>query len=196
MEFLWIHENKLKVILSASDMEDLGLECDVLDYADPVTRNALVEILERGRAEVRFHPRNAKLFVEAYPCDEDGCVLYFTSLPGNIRRAGHNKNTDSNVGLEPVLFGFDGAEELVEGACKTFERYGSRIYRSSLYRFHGQYRLVVYPLDYYDRLSIYFLSEFGHQKGRGELLAAYIAEHGKELIGDDALETLAYYFSD
>lgn len=185
--FTLIHENKLRVILTAGDMEALGLHCDRLDYADPDTRGALASILDQGRAQARFDPQKAKLFVEAYPCEDGGCVLYFTCLNG--------ARGDRAV-MEPVMFEFEAVGDLTRGAARVFERYGQRIYRSSLYRMKGRYRLAVYPLDYADRLSVYFLSEYGRKVGEGELLAAFTAEHGEELIRDEAIEWLAEHLGD
>lgn len=186
MNFTLIHENKLKAALSAEDMRSLGLDFDRMDYSDPVTRKALIFLLENGRNQVGFDPRKSKLFIEVYPCDDGGCVLYFT----NLQTPGRGKG----AGMEPVLFRFDSAETLLEGAEKVWEQYGHRIFKSSLYRMDGKYRLVVWPLDYADRLSIYFLSEFGEKLGEGELLAAYTGEHGKELIDGNAIEVLSELF--
>lgn len=188
IEFILIHENKLKVLLSAEDMQSLGLDYESMDYTDPTTRRALISILENGRGKVGFHPRKAKLFIEVYPCEGGGCVLYFTNL--------HMPARGSRAGMEPVLFEFEDSDSLIEGACKGFERYGHRIYKSSLYLMEGKYRLVVYPLDYTDRLSVYFLSEFGKRLGEGELLAAHTDEYGKALIRGNAIETLAELFCD
>lgn len=186
MDITLIHENKLKVVLAAEDMRELSLEFDSMDYADPVTRKALISILDRSRGQVRFNPRGAKLFIEAYPCEGGGCVLYFTCLHTGAGEAG----------VEPVVFEFDSAEELVRGACLAYERYRQRIYRSSLYRWEGRYRLAICPLDYSDRLSVYFLGEYGRKVGEGSLAAAFTEEHGGELIRDNALEILYRYFSD
>lgn len=188
MDFTLIHENKLKVILSAEDMLSLELDYDEMDYTDPTTRKALLYLLENAKNQVGFSPRKAKLFIEVYPCEGGGCVLYFTNLRTPARTAG--------PGMEPVVFAFDDADTLIEGACKVFERYSHRIYKSSLYLLEGVYRLVVFPLDYSDRLSVYFLSEYAEKLGEGEMLAAFTEEHGEELIRDTAIDTLAEHFGE
>lgn len=187
MEITLVHETKLKVTLSALDMQALSLDYGRMDYTDPATRKALVSILNRGRAQVGFNPRRAKLLVEVYPHEDGGCVLYFTCL-GAANGAGQ-------AGMEPVLFEFENADDLISGACKLFEQYSHRIYKSSLYRLRGRYRLTLYPLDYSDRLSVYFLSEYGEIIGEGDLLAAFTEEHGELLVQDRAIDTLADFFA-
>lgn len=187
MDFHMIHENKLKVILTAADLEGFGIDYDSMDYQDPHTRKALLRILEQGRAETGFDPRKAKLFIEVYPCEGNGCVLFFTCL--------RQPHAAAKTAMEPVLFAFDSVDALTEGAVKVYSRYGHRIYRSSLYQMEGTYRLVVYPLDYADRLSVYFLTEFGEKIGEGRLMASYTQEHGREIIRDNAIEKLSEFFA-
>jgi negative regulator of genetic competence, sporulation and motility len=116
-------------------------------------------------------------------------VVYFTSLlPGQLPRLAAGKAP------VPVIFAFDDADSLTEGCVKAFRRYSHRIYKSSLHLLQGSYRLTVYPLDYADRLSILFLSEYGRIRGEGEILAAFVEEHGRQLIADNALDVLADYF--
>lgn len=185
MEFLLLGADKLKVLLSKRDMEAYSLEYENMDYSDGKTKRALLELLEQAKNEAGFQPRGAKLFIEVYPCEGGGCALYFTA----IRQPPASGATAQ--GLLPVVFQLDDLSALFEAATKVFRRYGHRIYKSSLYRFEGKYRLVVYPLDYNDRLSVYFLSEFGVNLGEGHVFAAFTQEHGEALIEDIAIETIA-----
>lgn len=191
MEILLISADKLKISLSKEDMESLSLQYQDMDYADGDTKKALIHLLEKGRAEVGFNPRKSKLFIEVYPSEHDGCVLYFTALRTTAGRAFASK-----TGLEPVLFEFDDADVLIDCACKVFERYSHRIYKSSLYRYQNKYRLIIYPLDYSDRLSIYFLSEFATKIGESELMAAFTEEHAQMIVQDNALDVLSDAFSE
>lgn len=186
MEITRIHETKLKVVLTAEDMENLSLDYDDMDYAQPATREALLYLLEKGREETGFHPKKSKLVIEVYPCEGGGCVLYFMV-------ADKTRNNERS-GIRPAVFAFDTADDLIEGACRLFQQYGHRIYKSSLYRLDREYRLVVYPLDYTDRLSVYFLSEYARLVGEGELLAAFTEEHGQALVVDNAIDIIAQHF--
>lgn len=187
MEISLVSGDKLKISLTQLDFEQLGISYSSMDYADKATKRALIRLLEKAKREVGFSPRGAKLFVEVYQTD-DGCELYFTC----IRKAA--ALPELNGVLAPALFEFANVNDLIAAAVKTHARYGHRIYKSALYLMDGKYRLLIYNLDYSDKLSIYFLSEFGRMLGDNEMLAAHTMEHGAEIIPDTALEMLARLF--
>ena len=179
--------DKLKVLLNRGDMDALSLDYESMDYSDEKTKQALLALLERAKAETGFQPRGAKLYIEVYPCEDGGCALYFTAM----RRT---PETPPAQGLVPVVFEFENLAALSEAAGKAFRRYGHRIYKSSLFRMAEKYRLVIYPLDYSDRLSVFFLSEYGKIIGEGHVLAAFTQEHGSEIVADTAMEVLTEIF--
>lgn len=189
LDFELINEDKLKICLTRQDMDEAGLAYETMNYADAHTKRALLLLLEKAKNQAGFAPRGAKLFIETYETEDKGCDLYFTI----IRRPSRLKGSQATI--PPVLFEFDGISELITGACKVFERYSHRIYKSSLYRLKGKYRLLVYSLDYSDKLSVYFLSEFASKISEDEVLAAYTIEHGREMLVDSAIDILSKYFS-
>jgi negative regulator of genetic competence, sporulation and motility len=174
-------DDKLKISLSRQDMEELGLVYKNMDYSDRATRQALKLLLRRAGEETGFSPLGAKLFIEVYKNEGGGCDIYFTRLPSGKK-------------LAPALFEFKSADDLIECAKRASALYGHRIFKSSLYRLNGRYRLLVHCLDYSDNLSAYFLSEYGAKLCEDSICAAHTAEHGEELIADSALETLARFF--
>lgn len=188
MDVILISSEKLKITLNSSDMQQLGLRYEDMDYSDEQTRTTLAALLEQAKTIAGFHPQGAKLLVEVFPYEDGGCVLHFTSLSSRFR------SYPAKLALEPVVFEFDDVDALLEAAVKTFDRYSHRIYKSSLYLYRHRYHLVVYPLDYSDNLSVYFLSEFGRKSGQGEIFAAYLEEHGELLIEASALDTLREHF--
>lgn len=190
MDFVLISSDKLKVELTKPEMERLGILYQNMDYKDETTRRALTSLLKKGKLETSFNPHRAKLFIEVYPTESGGCVLYFTAL----RTAEHP--TGKPVGVVPVVFEFESCNDLIEGAISSHRHYSQRIYKNSLYQLDGRYRLILYPLDYDDRLSVYHLSEFARVVGNGSILAAFCEEHGKLVIADDALEVLWAHFGD
>jgi len=189
MEFTLITPDKLKVTLGPNDLAQLGISYEKLDYTDPASKRMLISLLEQGKHEAGFHPRKSKLFIEVFPSEEGGCIIYFTCLRTGQALSGGRE------GPGAVVFSFSDIESVIQAATHVFARYSHRIYKSSLYRMEDGYRLLVYPLDYADHLSILFLGEFAPRTGEGEVLAAFIQEHGRSIIEDCALDTLAKYFS-
>ncbi len=186
MEFTLIGEDKLKVTLTAADLATLGIDPSALDYSNEVTRAALLGLLERGRETAGFHPRRAKLYIEVYPNDSGGCVIYYTRLAG-----GELSRRGFTPGPAPVSFAFGDIHVLLRACAGVYARCGHRILRSALYRLGGEYRLLIWPLDYADNLSVSFLSEYGALLGEGTVLAAFLDEHAELLIDGDAVERLS-----
>lgn len=179
--------DKLKVSLSREELEELGVDYDSLDYQNPATREILLGLLERGRKEAGFSPRRAKLYIEVFPSEGGGCIIYFTRLPnGELMPAGRFV-----PGAVPAVFAFGDTEVLIQACAGLHELYAHRVLESALYRVGQGYRLVIYPLDYADNLSSSFLGEYGTYVGRGAVLAAYCREHGALLIEKDAVAVLA-----
>jgi negative regulator of genetic competence, sporulation and motility len=181
VEMTPLSDDKLKISLDRQDMDELGLVYKNMEYSDKSTRQALMRLLRQAGSETGFSPLGGKLFIEVYKNGEGGCDIYFTRI-ADLKR------------LAPALFEFENAEDLIECALRAHALYTHRIFRSSLYRINGKYRLLVDFLDYSDKLSVYFIAEYGKKLGDDEICAAHTAEHGEELIADTALETLAKHF--
>lgn len=187
MEFSLVSSEKLKVTLSPDDLLRLGLRYEEIDYQDEKTRKALVDLLAEGRASAGFQPRGAKLYIEVFPSAEGGCVICYTRLAGGETFA----RGRLLAGPPPIVFAFSDPDALLRAGALTARLYRQRILASTLYAFGREYRLIIHPLDIGDHLSASFLGEYGRLVGTGNLLAAYIEEHGKLLRQTDALEALA-----
>jgi len=86
MELTLINENKLKITLSAEDMERLGITCEGLDYENTGTRRVFWELLDKARRQTGFDAASEKIFVQVYPDKAGGCHMYVTKLGS----AGHD----------------------------------------------------------------------------------------------------------
>jgi len=187
MDFSLIGPDKLKVDLSAQDLVRLGVDYEDLDYKDERTRNVLVELMANGREQVGFSPRNSKLYIEIYPRQDGGCVIYYTRLTSGQLDAGGS----FLPGPTPIVFEFEDTGTLLNACAKTHALYRHRILRSCLYACGRSYRLIIYPLDYTDSISVSFLREYATLVGEGAVLAAHIEEHWQLLSAENALEQLA-----
>lgn len=186
MTVLYAGKHRLRLRLSPEEMGMLQMSRDGrIDCGDPDTRAFLLALLEEARSQADFVPGRGRLLVEACPDGEAGGLITFTV----------STDEAGGRGVAPVVFHFDDAESLIRGAVALYTQYRYRIRTSSLYVWEEGYRLVLSPLDYTDRLSTYLLSEYGRQVGEGEILAAFTDEHGRLIAAEDAVETLARYFS-
>jgi hypothetical protein len=165
-------------------MQENGLDENCLESRDITNmRGTLVPLLRRARAKCGFSPRGAKILVEILPDETGGCVLCFTAVHGL-------RITPDGCEIEPVVYAFAGACDMVCGVTGLYALYGHRIYKSSLYVGKDGFRLVVRALDYNDRQSGRFLEEFAYVVGSGEVFAAYVDEHFDLIIEDDAVDII------
>lgn len=183
MKFKIISPKITEVTLSKKEVDDFGISFDSLDSSNPQFRAAVMEILEELDSSYDYGHKSCNLCVEASKTDDGGLNLVFTFLGRELQRL-----FNINEPLGPVVFHFSSHENLSMGCTKIAKSYLHRIYKSSLFSSKNSYFLIVYPLDTVDSRTIGFLSEYGSMIGTGDILASYIAEHGKLLIKDNAID--------
>lgn len=99
MELIIISDTKLKVMLSADDMEKY--EFNPLDSGDITSRKAFRKILKEVRARCGFDAIGDRVFVQYYPSKRGGCEMFVTKLTeaenDNCleRKSGRYKNKES-----------------------------------------------------------------------------------------------------
>jgi negative regulator of genetic competence, sporulation and motility len=191
MTFKMIAKDKLKIVLSAVDMGQLAISYSQLDYEDDLTKQVLLKLLTAARVETGFDARNARLFIEVYPYDEGGCVIYCTTLPPE-----EDESAEGATEPGPVIFRFDDVDVLIQACTKLFCQYGHQIYKSELYRMEGSYRLIVYTKAQDKNRTVGLLSEYGRMTGEGAVAAALVEEHAEPLLSERAIDTLSYYLAD
>lgn len=184
MTIVYAGKLRLRLRLTPQEMQALQMDREGrVDCADPATRAVLLSYLEEARSTA-FAPGRSRLLVEACPDGEGGALITFTVPPEEAGRRG----------MAPVVFQFEEAESLIQGAVALYGHHRHRIQKSSLYGWESGYRLIVLPLDYTDRLSVYLLGEYGRKVGEGDIAVSHTEEFGRLIAEDDALETLAFYF--
>ena len=180
MEFQPLSPGKLRVRLSREEMNLFGLSPEEFQEDSPILSLAVAEILEEARSRGIFWEAT-RIGLEVQPCRFGGCILLLT------------RAEEPQTVWGPALFRFEDGETLVSAACRLFRQYGHRIYKSSLYRFRGDYLLIIYPLDWLDHRTIHLLEEYAALAGEGEVAAAFVEEHGEALLRDGAIDTLSRY---
>ena len=184
MTFILPDADRLKICLNQEEMYEHRLnEGCFKNCGTSEIRGALVSLLQKARTQCGFAPRGAKILVEMLPDENGGCVLCFTAVHGL-------RITPGGCEIEPVVYAFRSACDMVRGVAQLYARYAHRIYKSSLYAGKKGFRLVVRALDYNDRQSGRFLQEYAHVIGSGEVFAAYIDEHFDLIIEDNAVDVI------
>ena len=184
MELTRLHNGCLRIWLTETDLERMGLSFDRLDASDPTTRLAMGQILLAAEQQTGFIP-SGNLMVEALPI-QNGCLLLLSPI-------GDSQSWKPKRAGGPYIYAVETAEQLLRLA-ENWKRFAVReelLPASSLYRWDTHYRLIVYPAASFPPGMRQLLTEFTTETGEGDAAAAFIAEHGKALLIGNALPRLS-----
>jgi len=89
-----LSQNTLKLTLSETDMRELDIKYESLSPKNPETKRMLATVLRGVRRENKpeFAFSGEKLFVEAFPRSDGGCLLYISCLEDE-RRSKEERST-------------------------------------------------------------------------------------------------------
>lgn len=179
-------DKTVKVVLSLADMKELELSYDDLDYARPETQKALNRIIRRVNAELSINLLASKLFVEAYPYADGGCILVINKIQQD-----RPSQTKYKLGFDtPIIYRVKDLAALSSLSKRLASTHLHIITKSSLYLAGNEYVLMLYTYFKMDDALNMLLSEYGTYIGKGVLASAIIKEHHQELIAQNAIETL------
>ncbi|MCL2696653.1 MAG: adaptor protein MecA [Oscillospiraceae bacterium] len=216
-----LSSNTLKLTLSRIDMFDLDIKYESLSGKNPETKRLLAHVLKSIRLDqkVGFDFSCERIFVEAFPRPDGGCMLYVSSLEadGRKRKTHFKAKTDLNgdasgAAYEETVFpralnlkrdNFKSTfiietENMNElgGVCRSlnqqreWERLG---FESTLYmseNLPGKYRLVIKGSKTEQQLLTAIIKEYGELL-RGEREFMHTKEHFKPIIEENAAEKLS-----
>ena len=182
-------ENRIVVELSRSDMTELDITYDEMDYGNIETRRVIWTILDRARRTLsRDIDPSGKLLIETVPTPDGGCVLCCTVLqkePGQILRQMLRIRKERMF----CVYRFDDLNALTDCA-RTLRAMTPELPRTELYYWHETYFLLLGGL-LPPRGCRSILSEYGALCPEGSVSLAVLREHGKLLADGDAIEKLS-----
>lgn len=173
MRIFFESPERLKIELDETDMTDLDITYDELDYSSDKTRRIIDELLARIGAEREFSLRPGKKLIEIFPSDAGGCIIYFTAVRHSaaVRRIAGRRDACA-------VWEVRSADDLLQAAAQLKRAGFTRPIR--LYRLNNRYRLTASPETKQEEM---LLSEFA-QRIHGAAASLYTAEHGTLLSGD------------
>lgn len=180
----------IKIILSANDMKEYNISYDEMDYNNPTTRKVIIQLLQQVRTQTSIDFSHNKLFIEAFPAQEGGCVLYLNLLGAPAKSTNHKGGFHT-----PLIFLIDNLEELRRLCNKLYHSYNHLILKSSLYETDESYILMIYSYYKLDARLIAIIREYGSFLGKGELKSQLIGEHATQIVKDKAVEMIHQYIS-
>ena len=173
MEFIKIHDKKLKIALSSDDIVKYGLTLAELDYRNVETKRALWQMLGEAKKKCGFDASGESLYVEVYPSRAGGCEIFVTCL--------NAKEKASALRACPVSF--DESEPMIAASAALLAA-GYRE-QSLLYRLCGRFYLILFLSDgNADQLTLSLALEFG--KEENESVYGVVKREG-QLLSENAV---------
>lgn len=202
MELIRINEQKLKIMLTASDMSAYDFDPDTIGENSAQTGHAFRLLLADIRRQIPFETEDRQLTVQYFPSRGGGCEMFISSVPfcGERKKQSEQRGGALTVRAgrqSPAVFRRDGAYrfetlDCLLRACRRLRDAGfageSTAYRddSGLY-----YILLVTvspsPFSVPDEFS--FLSEYGETENPARL-RIWFREHGSLICAAGAVATL------
>jgi len=211
-----LSSNTLKLTLSRLDMFDLDIKYESLSGKNPETKRLLAHVLKSIRLDQMSHKVGfdftcERIFVEAFPRPDGGCMLYVSSLEADgagKKRKAQLKPKETENPEEPqseetvykaqslkrenlkslLIFETDGVNAL-GGVCKSLclqKEWERTNFESALYLRENKYRLVIKGEN---RLITRIVREYGEVlKGERELM--HTKENFRTIIEESAAERL------
>ncbi|MFA5561455.1 MAG: adaptor protein MecA [Eubacteriales bacterium] len=197
MELILISDSKLKVMLSADDMEKYEIRSDEIDYDNTETRRAFWQILDEVKQRTGFDAATDKVLIQVYPSRDGGCEMFVTKLSGvspAVTDTLARSRSVAMLSMRTCIYSFDKLEKLLR-VCRSLYRSGYNTVSSAYHADNGRFYLVLQEHfrsggggGHISEFS--FIEEYGTCH-RGAMEMAYIKEHATCIDDTAAVEKLA-----
>ena len=185
-----IAASKIQIQLNEDDMKILNISFSAISWENEGTRNIIQGLLDIAEKETGFSRKGEKLQIEAFEPRTGACCFVFTLL---TRTSGKTHKTRYRVvrPSAPVLYRFEGTEELLGAMHAVAQRGIRRKSRSALYRHGGRYHLIVYPSATMEQRVESAFMEFGEKRPCRGHRAAWLREYGTLIADGDVIGRMA-----
>ncbi|MEY2192301.1 genetic competence negative regulator [Neobacillus sp. BF23-41] len=184
--------NKIKIFLTSDDLFDRGLSKEDI-WKDSIKWNQLFHDMVEEASEEFDVDIQGSVAVEVFSLQAQGMILIITVDEAiedeEILYDGFIEMQVRMEGFEDLLYEFDDFEDII-GLSKRLSTVN--IFGGSLYAMHNRYYLLMNNLETEKNIkAACVLSEFGN----ASILSPYVlAEYGKRIIENNAVETILQYF--
>ncbi|MBP3855513.1 MAG: adaptor protein MecA [Ruminiclostridium sp.] len=178
-----LSRNTVKITLSRKDMKEYSLKSESIRSRTAESKRSLMDFLKRFRSESALFPEHnaERLFLEAFPSEDGGCVLYVSTLGTEPLPQSATENRTRLLMCRTDTL--DDTSRLCRGI-------GDYIDGSKLYRLSGSYFLILKVSEGDTAALSHIAGEYGVISDNTADIA-YITEHGKLICACDAVKKLA-----
>lgn len=182
MKYYSLSNNTVKITLSEEDMREYSLCSESIALRTSETKRIFAQMLKKLRIFPGYNTE--RLFLEAFPKNEGGCVLYVSSLGEEPQIEKEADYTDK----APIMCNTDSLSTLI-CLCRGLTAIGENP-ASCVYRNGNGYSIVV-AAEKNDAAKIKrFLSEYGTvSRSLSEIYS--LKEYGEPVCTENACEKLS-----
>lgn len=201
MELILISDSKLKIMLTADDMESYDISEELFEYEKKDIRKIFDRVLDEAKRQTGFDSSCGKLVIQVYPSKDGGCEVYVTRGSEPEKKGEpRERNVQPKKRKEGCVYVFDSISDTVS-ACELLLESGYEN-ESGLYeRKRGGGQTVYYlvleeevPQDsrYRKRKNVSksdLAAEYGRRIG-GREAVLYITEHAHPIAERNAVKLM------
>lgn len=202
-------ENKIRVIISPSDLEMKDLDVHLLMTKTLEGQNFFAKMLEKAKNEVGFNTDGCKLLIEAFSSSDDILVFTITKYSSQDLRKSTDiskkrltvKRKTLNLLNKQAIYQFSNFEEFCS-FCECIDRCNNFNIKNfskniSLYLYHDTYYLLIKNINTsYKYIKTFYsiATEFSTPLSCSISFENKLLEHGKVIIKRNAISTGVKYF--
>ena len=203
-----ISENKIRVTISLTDLEERNIDLNALNYNSPAAQELFWDMMEQAEIQFGFNTSDSQLCIEAVPDSDEGFVVTITRLDEDgdfesIQKYIKNKFRKSELRAKKknrrvcstiMIYCFDNFEDLLSVTRKLPCMYAGD---STLYKCKDAYYLLLTRNSFTDSNSKMFetiLNEYGRKVSSVGFYEGYLNEYGTRIAEYNAIEVINSYF--
>lgn len=203
-----INDNKIKVTISLSDLEERNLDFNSLNYNSPAAQELFWDMMEQAEIQFGFDTSDSQLVIEAIPDSDEGFIITisrvdedgdFESIHKYIKNRFtkkdlRNKKRTRKLYSALVIYSFDNLEDVCQLSKKIHPVYTGE---STLYKLKNTYYMTMTKnnlLMSNPKIFDSLVGEYGAKVPNMALYEGYLNEYGTRMIEYNAVEVLNSYF--
>lgn len=196
MRYDSLSRNTVKITLSEEELREYSLCAETLCARTAETKRGLARLLKRMKLFSGY--KAERLFLEAFPRADGGCILYVSSLGANIGETVPGREIGAEYGGETPdtryevmgrVESFPLLVRLCAGLCRVCGNAETRVYAYE----DGSYRLILSGDRRETEAAKHLIGEYG-ETVTDDLGIRAAAERGRLICGESAAEKIGGLF--
>ena len=194
MKFEKLNENKIRIILNLSDLEEKNIDLHSFMSSSIESQDFFYDMLDKAEKEIGFNTKNYKLMIEALAIPDGKFILTITRFSPEKEEKKKLKVKRKDIGLESNLsiYMFNTFDEYLD-FCNYIQKYINNITytqlsKTSLYQYNSKYYLCINNicLDAF-KFIYYSIVEFATHITNSDLFERKLIEYGQVIFKTNAI---------